>query len=411
MIVRSRGRVLAVAGWLVAVGATVVAILLWLGSGSSTTNGFLDYGGVAVAGFAALQLAFASMGALLAVKRPANTIGWLMLVVGMGFALSTAAVEATVATGSVVAAWVAFATWPLSGVAMITSGFLYPTGRPQTARWRRALTIQLAIWVVLYLAALVQPGPLLLFDDIPNPIGLGPDLAVSVGARSIPLVLTWQGVMTVLVATALVSRYRGAGAVERAQLRWFLVAVALTMVLVFVPSLGVAALMVDRDALGASLAVGIFALASALIPVTIGVAILRHRLYDIDRLISRGLAYGAVSLILGAVFALAALVLGGLLAGVGQGQSIAVAGSTLLVLGLFQPLRQRIQRLVDQRFDRERYDAERTVAALVGRLRADVDLESVRSDVVGVLGATFRPTQAGVWLRPSVRDRAQHGIS
>jgi len=177
------------------------------------------------------------------------------------------------------------------------------------------------------------------------------------------------------------------------------------MVSTFVPGIGVLPQVMGDGTFESALSVGLFSGAASLIPIAIGIAILRYRLYDIDRLISRGLAYGTVSLILGGVFAVVAVGLGGLLATIGQGQrqSIAVAGSTLLVLALFQPLRRRVQRVVDRRFDRERYDAERTVGALVERLRADVDLESVRGDVVGVMERTFRPTYAALWLRPTVR--------
>jgi hypothetical protein len=214
--------------------------------------------------------------------------------------------------------------------------------------------------------------------------------------------------MTLAVAIAMITRYRRAARIERSQLRWFLLAVAVTMGCTFAPGIGVFPQATGSGTFESAVSVGLFSGAASLIPIAIGIAILRHRLYDIDRLISRGLAYGTVSLILGGVFAVAAIGLGGLLASLGQGdrQSIAVAASTLLVLGLFQPLRRRVQRVVDRRFDRERYDAERTVGALVGRLRADVDLESVRTDVVSVMEGTFRPTHATLWLRSDLPGTA-----
>ena len=206
----------------------------------------------------------------------------------------------------------------------------------------------------------------------------------------------------------MITRYRRAERIERSQLRWFLLAVAVTMGCTFVPGIGVVSQATGSGTFESAVSVGLFSGAASLIPIAIGIAILRYRLYDIDRLISRGLAYGAVSLILGGVFAVAAISLGGVLATVGQGryESLAVAASTLLVLALFQPLRRRVQRVVDRRFDREHYDAERTVGALVGRLRADVDLESVRTDVVGVMEGTFRPTHAALWLRSDLPGSA-----
>ena len=357
------------------------------------------------------------MGALLAVRRPANPIGWLLLLVGIGFGVSmtavlvavTADMSATAPAGlAKVAALIALATWPPAGVAMIATGFLFPTGRPQSARWARLVVGLMVVWGILYVLALVQPGPMALFEAIDNPIGVGPDVAIRLGAARFPLVFTWQGVLTVAVAVAMITRYRRAERVERSQLRWFLLAVAVTMGCTFVPGIGVLPQAMGNGTFESALSVGLFSGAASLIPIAIGIAILRYRLYDIDRLISRGLAYGAVSLILGGVFAVAGIALAGMFALVGQGQrwSITVAASTLLVLALFQPLRRRVQRVVDRRFDREHYDAERTVGALVGRLRADVDLESVRTDVLGVMEGTFRPTHAALWLRSDLPGTA-----
>jgi hypothetical protein len=361
-----------------------------------------------------LQLAFASMGALLAIRVAGNIAGWLLLGVGIGFAVSMLATAIAIAarTGAGTtwltpyAAWTAFAAWPLAGATMISIGFIFPTGQPQSMRWGRVHGALLVAWCALYAAALVRPGPLLLFDRIDNPFGFGPDLGITWLGTTVPAVLTWQGVMTAFVGVAMVGRYREGDAIARAQFRWVLVAVAASALCVAVPS-GAALLRLPAASLVLEqpVSIGIFALTCSLIPLAIGIAILRHRLYDIDRLISRGLAYGTLSVILGGVFALTAIGLGGLLAtvGAGQGRSIVVPAATLLVLALFQPLRRRVQQVVDRRFDRERYDAERTVRALVERLRADVDLESVREDVLSVMGQTFRPTSASLWLRPTVR--------
>ena len=143
----------------------------------------------------------------------------------------------------------------------------------------------------------------------------------------------------------------------------------------------------------------VFGFAGALVPVAIGIAILRHHLYDIDRLISRSLGYAIVTGVLAAVFAVTAIGLSTVLGSFAQGQSLAVAASTLLVLALFGPLRRRAQSAVDRRFDRAGYDATLTVQALTARLRADVDIDRVQADVLGVVDQTFHPTNASVWLR------------
>jgi hypothetical protein len=147
----------------------------------------------------------------------------------------------------------------------------------------------------------------------------------------------------------------------------------------------------------------VFGFAGALVPVAIGIAILRYNLYDIDRLISRSLGYALVTGTLAAVFAATAIGLSALLGTLAEGQSLAVAASTLLVLALFGPLRRRAQSAIDRRFDRASYDAARTVQALTARLRDDVDIDRVEADVLGVVDQTFHPTNAGMWLRGGSR--------
>jgi hypothetical protein len=147
----------------------------------------------------------------------------------------------------------------------------------------------------------------------------------------------------------------------------------------------------------------VFGFAGALVPVAIGIAILRHGLYDIDRLISRSLGYALVTGTLAAVFAVTAVGLSALLASLAQGQSLAVAASTLLVLALFGPLRRRAQSAIDRRFDRSGYDASRTVQALTERLREDVDIDRVEADILRVVDQTFHPANAAMWLRGGSR--------
>ena len=140
-------------------------------------------------------------------------------------------------------------------------------------------------------------------------------------------------------------------------------------------------------------------LGMAMFPLTMGVAILRYRLYDIDRVISRTVAYATVTAILATVFVGGILLFQAVLSSLIRGNSVAVAGSTLVVAALFQPLRRRIQSRVDRRFNRARYDAERTVAAFSERLRNDVDLESLGADVQGVVAQTVAPVSMALWMR------------
>jgi hypothetical protein len=191
-------------------------------------------------------------------------------------------------------------------------------------------------------------------------------------------------------AASLVTRFRHARGIERQQLRWVTLAAALT---------GVAML-----ATGVLVAVGDLALAgwasvigTVFLPLAAGAAILRYRLYDLDRIISRTLAYGLLTVLLGGGYAVVALVLGQL---VGRDSSLAVAGATLAVAALFQPARRRVQAAVDRRFNRRRHDAARVIEGFGARLRDQVDLDTLTAELLAVADQTMQPTQAWLWQRP-----------
>ena len=191
---------------------------------------------------------------------------------------------------------------------------------------------------------------------------------------------------------SLVVRYRRARGVEREQLRWVAFAAALT-----VPPAAILLIGVVVGTTGSVLVVLAAGVCMALLPLAIGAAILRYRLYDLDRIISRTLAYGLLTLLLGGAYAVVALGLGQLL---GRDSSLAVAGATLAVAALFQPARRRIQAAVDRRFNRRRHDAARTMAAFSVRLRDHTDLDTLTAEVLGVVDQTMQPTRASLWLRP-----------
>jgi len=194
-----------------------------------------------------------------------------------------------------------------------------------------------------------------------------------------------------------VIRYRRAAGIERAQLKWFALVMAISL-----PALLVRFSLYGND--GVELIVSNVALlvayaGFALLPVAIGIAILRYRLYEIDRLISRTISYGVLTAIVGGLFGGFILVFQAGLAPVTGSNELAVAGSTLLVFALFQPLRRRVQRLVDRRFNRSRYDAERTVAAFAGRLRDEVDLDALKLEILATVTRAVEPTTVALWLR------------
>jgi peptidoglycan/LPS O-acetylase OafA/YrhL len=194
----------------------------------------------------------------------------------------------------------------------------------------------------------------------------------------------------VVGAGSLVARFRRARGVERQQLRWLALAAALTGAGAAVVGVGMA--------MGAT-AVPLFAagVCLALLPLATGAAILRYRLYDLDRIVSRTVAYGLLTVLLGLGYAVVVLGLGRLLP---EGSSLVVAAATLAVAAVFQPLRRRIQQAVDRRFNRRRHDAGRIIEAFGARLRDQVDLDTLTAEVLAVVDQTMAPTRASLWLRP-----------
>ena len=348
----------------------------------------------------------ATVGAVLASRRPRHPVGWLLLGVGLALNVSLL-VQSYVKYGLLARPGSLPAARYLAGFAYSTvliwvscAGFvllLTPTGSLASRRWRWWARVAAAAPVVVVLGSVVQPDPL-------APDYRGNPLAVPALARvlAVPAV---AGVVVVLAsllvgAGSLVVRFRRARGTERQQLRWLAYAAALAAVLLLVAL--VAAFVVAKD----DVVFGSMALAVALLPLATGAAILRYRLYDLDRIISRTLAYGLLTVLLGGGYAGVVLGLGQLL---GRRSTLAVAVATLAVAAAFQPARRRIQRAVDRRFNRRRYDAARTIAAFSARLRQQIDLDTLAAELLAVVEQTMQPTSVLLWLRPSVGASAEQG--
>ena len=398
----------AIVGWAVAILGAVGALLLRTIDHVPVIPDTLGFGDMALIAFEFLGVTFASVGALLVVRRPENAVGWCMVLIGAGTALSglTAAVTfSAVADGPAGAATAGFAGWLTVLFTMIGNllipllGFIFPTGRGQTPAWDRhvRLGVLATVWVLVVLV-LVRPGPLQVFASIENPFGVGPDLRSLFGSQFSTILAASSLLLVPVLVVSIASRYRMSDQVGRQQLKWFVLALLVTLVGITVAGIGA---VISNEPPEAGIA--LFGFAGALIPIGIGIAILRHGLYDIDRLISRSLGYALVTGVLAAVFAATAIGLSALLSSLAQGESLAVAGSTLLVVALFGPLRRRAQSAIDRRFDRSHYDASHTVQALTARLRDDVDLERVEADVLSVVHRAFHPAVASVWLRGPLR--------
>jgi MFS family permease len=277
---------------------------------------------------------------------------------------------------------------------------LYPTGRPPSPRWRPLAWLAVLVWLLSMTSWAFRPGPLEASEVAvaPNPVGIPGANQLLEAADVIASTLS---VPVFLAAVAsVVVRFRRARGIERQQLKWFVYA-SLVVVVGFtlsstLPTLvpGISELVLDLVVTGLSLAW----------PVALGIAILRYRLYDIDRLINRTLVYGLLTVLLGAVYVGLVLALGQVFGGIGsETPSWAVAGATLAVAALFQPARRRIQQVVDRRFNRRKYNAAMTVELFSARLREQVDLDTLSVELLAVVDQTMQPTAASLWLRPSAQ--------
>jgi hypothetical protein len=349
----------------------------------------------------------ATVGALVGSRRPAHPVGWLLLGLGL-LVVGNVVVSGYVTYGLLVRPGALPAASYLAGVAnsiqvlwVACVSFillLTPTGSLPSPRWRWWARVAAAAPVLLVLLAAVDPQPMLPeHPEVENPLAVAVPTGLLLAVAAVAAVL----VLATLVAAAgsLVVRFRRARGTERQQLRWLAVGAALAAMALLV---AVAAGAMGRD--GVVLAA--LGTCVALLPLATGAAILRYRLYDLDRILSRTLAYGLLTVLLGGGYAGIVLGLGQLL---GRESSLVVAGATLAVAALFQPTRRRIQALVDRRFNRRRYDAAQTIQAFSARLRQQVDLDSLTGELLSLVEQTMQPTQVSLWLRPQT-DRLAHPI-
>jgi hypothetical protein len=353
----------------------------------------LSAGGLVVAAVSA-----ATVGAVLASRRPRHPVGWLLLVSGLsigwgGVPPAYAAYGLLARPGALPAAHAVARYWPIIVVTAQTALsfvlLLTPTGSLPSPRWRWWARVTLAASVILLVGLAVARGPLdPRYQVVGGPFELRGQGGLLLVVNQLALAFTTLAV--VVGAASLVVRFRRARGVERQQLRWVAWAAALAVVgaVVALGGLAVGATAVVNWAISTCFAV---------LPLAIGAAILRYRLYDLDHIISRTLAYGLLTLLLGGGYAGVVLGLGQLL---GRDSSLVVAGATLAVAGVFQPARRRIQQAVDRRFNRRRHDAAQTIAAFSARLHQQIDLDSVTVELLAVADQTMQPTHASLWLRP-----------
>jgi hypothetical protein len=349
---------------------------------------------------------YATVGALIAARHPRNAVGWLFCAFGVLYPavglLWSYAIHGLYATddglpGQDAAAWV-FA-WLGEAVFMLVVLLLllFPHGRFLTRRWRRVGVAAIATAALLALAIAFDPGPLYTAEDFANPFGIEAAGGALEVVREIAAVAITG--LLLLAGVSLILRFRRAAAREREQVKWFAAGTALAVVLVAVFSTLELTTETDRGLM--EVVTSVLALLSlSVIPISAGIAILRSRLYDIDLVIRRTVVYGALTATLAGAYVGSVLLLQVVLS---PDSGLAIAGSTLAVAALFRPLRTRIQAFVDRRFFRSRYDAARTLEAFGARVRGEVELEALGTDLRGVVAETMQPTHVSLWLREAAR--------
>jgi hypothetical protein len=344
-------------------------------------------------------VAFAVVGALVAARQPRNSVGWLLLAVavcmtvrliGESYAIYALITAPGSLPGGLYGAWLQSSWFGVVAILAIFLPLYFPTGRLLSPRWRPVLWLGIAYLSSAVVSNALQPGPTEWLAGVRparNPVVYLPavkPLLDVIGVAGLCLLPAVGGAIA-----ALVVRFRRSRGIERQQLKWFSYAAALAPLPFLVYEVVPSAFEL------------LLALILPLVPISVGIAILRYRLYEIDRIINRTLVYGLLTAVLGLGYAAGSLV-SILVVGVGSGPpSWLVAAATLVAAAVFRPARRRIQAVVDRRFNRRRYNAAKTIQAFSGRLREQIDLDTLSSEVLAVVDQTMEPTRVSLWLRPS----------
>src|ERR671913_105530 len=357
-------------------------------------------------------LFYPTVGAIVASRRPQNPVGWLLclygLVTSIGYFCAEYAIYALLAQPDSLPAAEAM-VWIVSWVLPIMNGLqvfyilLFPTGRLPSRRWRWLGWLTVIYVVVGVILAAVSSGALLgILGPIQNPLGIEGFSNIYYKA----LLFTMTSLLTLAAALAVFIRLRRAIGVERQQIKWFAYAAAAYA------SAGILAYVIPRvidtplwfERVGFALNIAFI----PAIPIAIGIAILRYRLYDIDLLINRTLVYGSLTLMLALVYfggVTATQVVFTALTGQEEQPQLTIVVSTLVIAALFTPLRRRIQSFIDRSFYRKKYDARTTLEAFSAKLREETDLQALSNDLTSVIKETMQPTHVSLWLRPDSSSR------
>jgi hypothetical protein len=365
-------------------------------------------GGPVAAGLstAAVVVPAVAVGTLLAARRPCNPIGWILLTIlvfGVSPTDQYAVLDYRMHHGTLPMGWVVVVlgdSWPLFLPLIAILLWLFPDGRLPPGRWHRTAVALVSTGILLGLAGSAPGVVVVAGHDIrigangsltTEPGGAWAVLQIAVAVGTLAALLTWLVMQ--------VPSYRRSADQRRQQLKWLYGGGAVFLVCVLLGIFIVPLALGDAAGYGPPVVNDLFNLGAAALPVCIGVAVLKYRLYAIDRIISRLISYAIITAALAAVFTGLVLLATDVLP---FKTPVAVAASTLAAAALFNPLRRRVQRAVDRRFNRTRYNAEAIVAAFTMRLRQTVDLDTVQADLVAAVGQAFQPAHISVWLPPGI---------
>jgi hypothetical protein len=411
--------------WLLCVSLISFALLFYFLASQTTPT---DTPPALTAFLRVLSLAFPTVGALVASRRPENPIGWIFCGTGVLYGVQAFASgyanyallghDGSLPGGEVmdwISGWVGVPILPLAGALLV---LLFPNGKLLSRKWQPVVWIAASGSAMLALAAALDPGSLLFQPTFDNPLGFGGDIgklgssgsrpsldqpflagpaAPNINASGIVEILVRVGFFFVLVSwlfavAAMITRMDQARGAERQQLKWFVYTVTLLVVGFLAALLGF-----GQHSVAWNLGIAAF----NFLPIAAGIAILRYRLYDIDLVINRTLVYGTLTAALALVYVASIILFQGLFRALTGGTSqLAVVASTLAIAALFVPLRRRVQAFIDRRFYRRKYDIATTLQAFNVRLRNEVDLDSVADDLVEVVEETMQPAHVSLWLRP-----------
>ena len=399
--VQSRRRPLALAWWLATVSACGVALGLVLAMRDLPVPDSWGFPGASEA----FAIASGTVGAVVAIRRPDNLNGWLFCAIGALFAIEALINEYVIAGVfavegglplTVELGWTLTWIWAAPiGIALIFLPLFFPTGHLLSQRWRAAVVLGIIAIGLFSLSLAFIPGPIQQATFIDNPLGAPMDLGTY---GKVVLGPTWAPFLIAIVLSlgSLVMRFRQSSDEARRQIKWFALA---ALVGGGILVLYLTASVVTGSSEMAKVLQFLVVLALLSLPAAAGMAILRYRLYDIDRIVSRTISYGLLTATLVVVYVGAVLLLQGPLRSITGGDTIPVAISTLVAAALFQPLRRRVQATVDRRFDRARIDAEQTATAFAERLRDQVDLPMLAADLDATVRRAIAPATVGLWLR------------